>query len=266
MIETKLIKITPDYARELLSRNKSNRKLSSKHVLNLSSSMSRGEWQLNGESIKIAECGTLLDGQHRLSAIVKNGSSVDMFVVFGLPIETFHTINVGAKARTASDVLSIAGEDNHAMLAAGARIFRVWELNKSDPDFKSSGISVSEIEGVIARNPELRIYASCKKRELKKMLGAGSLCFLGYVFSCISKPMAESFFDGLSKGTGLESGSPVLMLRDRLMVNSVSSAKLTRGAVIALSFKAFNAHVLGRKIGILRYSESEKFPILISEQ
>lgn len=264
MIETKLVKITPKYAMQLLASNISNRKLSAGHVTNLAAAMSRGEWQLNGESIKIAECGTLLDGQHRLSAIVKNASPIEMFVVSGLPLESFHTINVGAKARTASDVLSISGEKSHAELAAGARTFKAWEINKSAPKFKASGITVAEIEDVIKRNPDIRIYASYKKKELKKMLGGGTLCFLGYVFHNVNFDNAESFFSGLANGVGLDSGSPVLILRDRLMVNSLSHAKLTREAVIALSIKAFNAHNLNRKVGALRYSENEKFPILIA--
>ena len=264
MIETKLVNITPEYALQLLGKNGSNRKLSLSHVANLASAMARGEWQLNGESIKIAECGTLLDGQHRLSAIVKNKSATEIFVVSGLPIESFHTINVGAKARTASDVLSIAGEKNHHELAAGARTFKAWEMNKSAPKFKASGITVAEIEDVIKRNPDLRIFASYKKRELKKLLGGGTLCFLSYVFHKVNNEKASSFFDGLANGASLNSGSPVLMLRDRLIANSFSHAKLNRDAVIALSIKAFNAHHLNRDVGVLRYSESEKFPIIIA--
>lgn len=262
MIETQLVNITPNYAMQLLANNPNNRKLSSGHVASLASAMSRGEWQLNGESIKIAECGTLLDGQHRLSAIVKNSASVKMFVVSGLPLESFHTINIGAKARTASDVLSIAGEKNHAELATGARNYKAWELNKSAPRFKGSGITVAEIEDVIKRNPDIRIFASYKK-ELKKMLGGGTICFLGYVFHSVNFDKAESFFDGLANGASLDAGSPVLMLRDRLMANSLSNAKLPREAVIALTIKAFNAHNLGRKVGALRYSDNEKFPIIV---
>ena len=62
--------ITPELAAEFLKKNKSNRPLSSKHVIALAGSIERGEWMFTGESIKFSESDTLLDGQHRLSAIV----------------------------------------------------------------------------------------------------------------------------------------------------------------------------------------------------
>jgi hypothetical protein len=263
MISSEIKKVTPEYARKLLSNNPSNRPMLLRHVNNLASSMRRGEWQLNGESIKISECGVLLDGQHRLSAIVKTGAPVDMVVISGLPLSSFHTINVGARVRTAADVLSIAGEKNYNDLAAGARIFKCWEINKSAPQFQGFTVSVAEIEDVISRHPKIRNFSSYKRSELKRMLTGSIVCFLGYVFHEANYEKADSFFDGLARGTGLESGSPILLLRDRLLANSLATAKLPREVICALTIKAFNAHVDGRQVGILRYSENEKFPLIV---
>ena len=40
---------------------------------------------VNGEPIQIAEDGTLLNGQHRLNAVIESGATVPMLVVRGLP-------------------------------------------------------------------------------------------------------------------------------------------------------------------------------------
>ena len=262
MIESKIVKVTPDYANILLSKNSSNRPINEKHVHFLASSISRGEWQLNGESIKISDCGTLLDGQHRLSAVVKSGCGIDSIIISGLPVDSFHTINVGAKVRSASDILYISGEKNYAALASGARYFKCWEKNKKLPKFRNTTISVSEIEDVIFRHPNIRNYANFKRGGLKKILSSGIGCFLGYLFSCANKEKSDEFFDLLCTGAGLESGSPILLLRDRLMSNAQSTSKIHGEIIIALTIKAFNAYVDNNKIGVLRFKENERFPII----
>lgn len=68
--------VTPMKAARWLKRNIANRRVSPKVVRNYAGDMSRGEWLLNGEAIKFDRDGNLLDGQHRLGAIVHNGKSV----------------------------------------------------------------------------------------------------------------------------------------------------------------------------------------------
>ena len=67
----KIVDITPEMAREYLEKNSHNRRLSERSVRNLATAIKNGEWQVNGEAIKVDKEGNLLDGQHRLSAIEK---------------------------------------------------------------------------------------------------------------------------------------------------------------------------------------------------
>jgi len=81
----------------LLKRNAMNRPLSKSHVDKLSDSLLRGEWVMNGDAIRISKCGILIDGQHRLSAVVKSGVSIETIVIDGLDLQSFHTILVSLK-------------------------------------------------------------------------------------------------------------------------------------------------------------------------
>lgn len=263
MITSEIVNITPEYARMLLSKNGMNRPLNKGHVLNLANAMSRGDWQVNGESIKIAQCGTLLDGQHRLSAIVKTGSPCDIVVIKGLPLESFHTINTGAKTRGAADVLAITGEKNSSVLAAAARLLKCWEDNKTCPKFQGYHVTVAEIEDIIDRHQKLRTYSSYKSDGLKKMINPSLICFLAYVFHMVNPIKAAQFFDQLETGLGMEKGSPVLILRDRLLLNSSQRPKLNREVVCALVIKSFNAFAENKSIGSLRFSSNEKFPLIV---
>jgi hypothetical protein len=65
--------ITPKQAQVILAHNDRNRSLASSRVTVYSGAMLAGEWRMNGETIKFNGDGTLLDGQHRLAAVVRSG-------------------------------------------------------------------------------------------------------------------------------------------------------------------------------------------------
>ena len=68
MNDVQLVEITPELAHEWLGFNTHNRNIRQRIVTAYAADMTGGDWQWNGESIKFAEDGTLLDGQHRLAA------------------------------------------------------------------------------------------------------------------------------------------------------------------------------------------------------
>lgn len=77
--------ITPAVAEEMLLMNENNyRKMDKKRVKMFARDMANGEWELNGEAIKFNNRGELVDGQHRLAAIVEAGRTVDMLVIRGV--------------------------------------------------------------------------------------------------------------------------------------------------------------------------------------
>lgn len=70
MTSTVLI-ITPEMAKKYLQNMKTNRNISFARVNAYARDMERGAWQENGESIVFNKSGQLVNGQHRLAAIVK---------------------------------------------------------------------------------------------------------------------------------------------------------------------------------------------------
>ena len=63
--------ITPKLAEKWMEANKNNRPLRRSLVGRYAGAIRRGQWELNGESIKFDEDGVLFDGQHRLAAVVE---------------------------------------------------------------------------------------------------------------------------------------------------------------------------------------------------
>ncbi len=57
--------------------------------------MREGHWDTTHQGIAIASDGTLVDGQHRLLAIVESGVTVRMNVTFNKTWQEFPLIHVG---------------------------------------------------------------------------------------------------------------------------------------------------------------------------
>lgn len=124
-IRSQVMRITPEIAAALLKRNDLNRPLSKGRVNRYAQLMRDGKWLLNGESISIAEDGTLLNGQTRLNAIIKAGVGVDILVVVGVDKETYTTFDQG-KNRTSGDIFAMAGvPDAKKVASIVARYFGI---------------------------------------------------------------------------------------------------------------------------------------------
>lgn len=123
-----VLEISPEEAKTVLEGNTFNRDVSSVLVKSMASDMIKGSWKLNGDSIKFASNGRLVDGQHRLSAIVESGETLKTFVCGGMDFSTFDTLDIGKK-RALRDLMKISGVKHYVTAAAATK----W-LIKLDTD------------------------------------------------------------------------------------------------------------------------------------
>ncbi len=106
-----IIMITPTLAAKYFEANVKNRPIGQEIVRKYSGIMVDGDWQFNGDTLRIDVNGRILDGQHRLLAIIDSGIAQPMLVVTGLQTSAFDTIDIG-KSRTLSGFLAINGAPN----------------------------------------------------------------------------------------------------------------------------------------------------------
>ena len=110
-MESKVITITPDMARDMLAKNmKNNRRLNHETVKRYARIMKAGGWNLTHQGIAFDDKGELIDGQHRLEALVAANVPVTMMVTYNVEHsdgEAF-TIDVGAR-RTTQNIIQISG-------------------------------------------------------------------------------------------------------------------------------------------------------------
>ena len=158
---------TPEKAKRILSEhNHRNRSIRWNMVKKLSEEMKRGRFVNNGDPIRFDKNGELMDGQHRLLAVVDSGYTIkNQLFVCNLDPDVMVTIDTGAK-RKLSDQLKIKGVSHSTNLAAAARICVCIEnddlglsFNYPDSEFSDfAHIHKSELQAAI---PEAtRIYSA----------------------------------------------------------------------------------------------------------
>jgi hypothetical protein len=105
-----VVDITPELAsRWLGDHNHHNRKLVDAHVDRLAREMKAGHWRLTHQGIAFSSRGLLLDGQHRLWAVVLSDTTVPMRVFFNEAPESLGSIDA-VRARSNDEILSLGGE------------------------------------------------------------------------------------------------------------------------------------------------------------
>jgi hypothetical protein len=235
--------ISPRRASLWLKNNTRNRKLTESLVNSYARAMTAGEWLVNGKTIVFDgypdkdKC-RLMDGQHRLEAIVRSGVTIESFVVFGADPESFHTLDTG-KRRTFADVLGMMGHSNCSSLAAGVRW--VWRyLNGMHRTHMRIGYAplIHELLATLKKYPELAV---CAQTRGPRLLPPGLCLFARWLLSKPDKPTADIFFARLGDGADLGEDSPIRRLRSRLEQNRGSrTSNLKQEFILALTFKAWN--------------------------
>tara|TARA_R110000803_G_scaffold106505_1_gene174582 strand:- start:193 stop:1011 length:819 start_codon:yes stop_codon:yes gene_type:complete len=128
--------ITPPMASVMLASNTANRKLNNRHVEFLADQILSGKWQNNGQTIVIADDGTLMDGQHRLSAIVKANKSTKLGLCTGAPRSAMASIDNG-KLRSTYDVLSMINAPYAALISSAMQI--LYKFDHGEISFQGGG-------------------------------------------------------------------------------------------------------------------------------
>jgi hypothetical protein len=110
-MKTDIVKITPEDAKKYLGKNyQKNRKLRSGVVSRYARDMKNGNWGITHQGIAFNTRGELIDGQHRLAAIVECGEPITMMVVRDVSCASFSHLDLGFN-RTTEDVLCAEGDD-----------------------------------------------------------------------------------------------------------------------------------------------------------
>jgi hypothetical protein len=213
-----LERITPTKAKEYLALNTNNRSFQQNTASLYARLMKNGDWLLNGDTIRFNVHGDLVDGQHRLAAVVEAKVPLSTYVVRNLPIEAQLTLDQQRK-RSAGDMLKMYGISDGNRMAAIVRMVHRWRNgDRGMYGFSSGGTMLSAKEVVdIVEVDEDGVYIEATKRSgLASMRILAPSRAIGTMIVLMEEAdagKAKEFFDQIESGAGLEEGDPVLTLR-----------------------------------------------------
>jgi hypothetical protein len=223
LMETKQVTVTPEMAKLLLKQNSNNRRLTQANVDFLASQIVRGDWKLTHQGIAVSESGRLLDGQHRLAAVIKAGVPAQMMLTAGLPDDIFDVLDIG-RARRASDVLSIAGAKSSKTLASAVKLkmlYERWPEKIWTADYAKC--SNHEILAGYEASPALwdRVVAIADGARLHKVLVSGPFAAMAFLAALqgVDLSRIELLALDLKQGSALRPGSPVLAYRNKVIAS-----------------------------------------------
>jgi hypothetical protein len=258
--ETKTI--TPRIAEKFLERNVNNyRKVTPNHVRFLATEMSKGEWcEDTGESIKFDWFGDLIDGQHRLRAVVESGVPVKMRVEYGLDPRTVEVIDHHRRARNYADILGRRGFANTCHVAAAARL--LWYYLQRNPSRSSQKAAPTngDLDAILEAHPGLPESARVSHC-LPWIKSSRSKTVAHYIFGLYDGAARDTFFAKLESGE-VSKGEPEWLLRRFALEGLGSKRRLSEVEYLALMTKAFKARAHNTTLGLLRWTSSESFPYL----
>lgn len=259
----RLVLITPQVARDMLKNNiENNRTIIQKTVQLYKSQMLSGNWvNQHPGTYSVNNEGKLLDGQHRLSAIVESGMSFYGWIT-QVDTAVMPTIDEGRK-RTAGSAAQVIGIPNANVVVASIRTYKSLCDNKVQRIITYSNLDI--IDAYYKDKDRIdRILNVCKSLYLKnKIISPSVTTALWMYFDDIDPEGAESFINQLVTGRDIINET-ILILRDRLIQEKTNIRKTSQSNLIALIVKTWNSCRRGVTLKVLKFNiVSEKYPVAI---
>jgi len=206
--------VSAEQAQAWLSGNIRNRGISLKHIQKLLGIYLRGNWKLNGDPIVFDWNGVLINGQHRLSMIVKTGQAVPCVIIEGVDPESFPTYDLG-KRRTVKDVVLAGGtldaDESPMVVAAAIGYLAAYLKNKT---FRAAITSEDERLDIFDEHPELRDYAKLYKGKNGLRISGGLFATIHYLFAGKDKALADEFMLAVLEAEILAKEDPAYRFRE----------------------------------------------------
>lgn len=254
----RIMDITPELAEKWLAKRQVQRKQRRPSVNMMSRLQIAGEWRFNGQPIIFNTKDELADGQHRLAACANSGKTITCLVLWGVPAESFETMDSGT-ARTSADALHASGYKKTVSLASAAKLIFQYENGIAFSDFVGIKMSPLETSQLVNSYPKLvdshhmgiRVHKICRSEAVPT--------FCHFVFNRVAQKACAEFFDKLESGEELPKGHPILELRRRLIAQPLDK-RIKQHELIHWLFKTWNAVRKGEELGQLRVGPNEKLP------
>ncbi|WP_051946745.1 hypothetical protein [Verrucomicrobium sp. BvORR106] len=254
-VKSVAVYLSPEKAKAMLARNVRNRKLSDQVVEKYVEEILNDEWRLTPAAVGFDAEGTLVDGQHRLSAIVKSGLTVPMVITTGLPVAAQEKVD-RQRRRSLFDALYLSGQVRNRKWVEISTCLARRTVSSNSGSTPPDSVVKQALE-----THKVAIIAITDFMGEKSVKGISQASFLAaaVLYYEIDAEKCLEFMSAIRTGAGLALDHPALRLRKLLMGESALHSMPRGGANQAYIFRrsvyAMQAHMDGKMIGGLREAD-----------
>jgi hypothetical protein len=266
------LEVGPEVAQKLLDTMSDNRPLSQSNLEKIVAAMRGGRWHHDGTPLRFNADGQLIDGQHRLTAIIETGMTTTFFVVHNVPDAAMTTLDTG-RSRSPGDILKIHDPEvtDVTQVASVSSMILRWNLGVRGQSLTRSRVENDSLVILYDSDKENLVEAGRVGRRVNRGLRGGSATAFGvadYFFRQLDEADTLFFWDRLVSGDKLEKGDPIYALRELIRRDALRGStrdRLRADVVLALTIKSWNAYREGREIHSLMFRAGGASPEIYPE-
>jgi len=262
--------INPDMARVYLERMRNNRTLSQRIVNQYARDMTAKRW-ISGtpQGIAFDAEGFLIDGQHRLQAIVKSGMTIQMLVIRNCSNESMLVMDSGKK-RSAYQSAVIAGKDYISL--EGIAVARSMLYDPSVTVIQAVALSNLEQIELYEKHREAIDFSLVTHQVFKSRFirSSGIRSIVARAFYTKDKERLAQFLycldTGLSAIGDIDADSGAIVLRNMYLEGCAGkenhwSSNKGSAYLIRLSIRAVDKFLRQERVRVLKESLTQLFPV-----
>lgn len=259
-IEFDIVEVTPEVAEQWLGVNHGNRNQRNRAIAAYSRDILNDTWLITGESIKFDWDGKLIDGQHRLEAVIATGKSIRTLVVWNLDPRVQSVLDTNAK-RTAADALRFSGvEADQKDIASVARVAVAYESGKIRTALDTMGGNVltnTEVIEWYSQNEDVQQAIAFAKRIVRPLgTTTAGLGYAALVLIRIDGQAAIDFFSSAAELRTNGNGDPRKAMLDAFTKIRSDRRTPTPAESLAIIFRSWNAWRQNKSLSIIRSTAS----------
>lgn len=277
--------ITPEAALALIFRSKdlANRRIGGVSLFKMVEDHKASTWKYPAQPLIVDSNWNIIEGQHRLWAVVFSGKPAK-FVVMMLTnvrttdqrLETLSVVDLG-KPRSTAQQLEIAGVPRSHDIAATARLLcaiNIVNEHKLEalPQTVAQRLSSPVIQKFSHENMDL-LQKVCTTAKIVRYTAASGLSAAYFLCYKANSEKATEFFETFATNAhkDLRTDEPAYSKEQKILARNLKDKKgtisrtgLTFG-IAAICIKAYNAWRQQKPISLLRWFANEPFPMPVKE-
>lgn len=260
-----VVTITPDMARSWLDSNVKNRKQRRDGIEAYARDIRDGNWLLTGDSLKFDWYGNLIDGQHRLEAIVLANREITTVVVWGVDPKAQDRVDTNI-LRQFRDQLRLRNVDHADIIAPMLRRIILWDEPYNERvQFNRNRVTAAELEAAFLKHKDNVQECAAYVAPFAKRadVSASLLAFIFWILRSANDAEARDFVKKMSTGADLGEKNPIYVLRDRITKSKKNNrATIAQAEALWLAMFAWNAWMEDREVSrlLLPGMSNEEFP------